>query len=64
MGGRSSRADAANSYGEECVFVVVSVMAGLVPAIHVFFYAVNKTWMPGFARITNAHCFGNFAFNA
>ena len=22
-------------------------MAGLVPAIHVFYFADNKTWMPG-----------------
>jgi hypothetical protein len=25
----------------------VTVMAGLVPAIHVFAYAKLKTWMPG-----------------
>jgi hypothetical protein len=25
----------------------LSVMAGLVPAIHVFFIASPKTWMPG-----------------
>jgi hypothetical protein len=24
-----------------------SVMAGLVPAIHVFFAGMTKTWMPG-----------------
>jgi hypothetical protein len=31
------------------VFALVSVMAGLVPAIHVFFpYLLqSKTWMPG-----------------